>query len=58
MIVGLSGADPGRVDTTNHRVVASHPPSLVLLCYVVLEMHMSTIINQPPPLHQYGLLWV
>ena len=19
---------------------------------------MSTIINQPPPLHQYGLLWV
>ena len=36
--------------------VASHPPSLVLLCNVVLEM--STIIYQPPPppLHQYGLL--
>ena len=31
-------------------------PSLVLLCYVVLKM--STIINQPPPLHQYSLLWV
>ena len=36
--------------------VASHPPSLVLLCNIVLET--STIINQPPPLHQYSLLWV
>jgi hypothetical protein len=32
----LSGADPG---------VASHPPSLILLCRVVWET--STIINQP-----------
>ena len=29
--------------------VASHPPSLLFLCNIVLKM--STIINQPPPLH-------
>ena len=49
-----SGADSGggREDG-----MASHPPSQVLLCNVVGDVH--GIINQPPPLHryQYGLLW-
>ena len=46
-----SGADPGGVDR-----VTSHPPSLVVLCNVVLETF--TIVIQPPPLHQHSLLWV